>query len=62
MVKDIEGSESIKDDILIWDRDRQQHDERLRHVLDRMKKFNLKLHPEKCDFRRDKVTYTLKPE
>ena len=42
---------------MIWGKDRQQHDERLRHVLDRVKKFNLKLNPEKCEFRRDKVTY-----
>ena len=62
MLKDIEGWEAIKDDILIWGKDRQQRDERLRHVLDRVKKFNLKLNPEKCEFRREKVIYSLKLE
>ena len=57
MLKDIEGWEAIKDDILIWGKDRQQHDKRLGYVLDRMKKFNLKLNPEKFEFRSDKVTY-----
>ena len=62
MVKDIEECEAIKDDILIWGKDRQQHDERLRYVLDRIKTFNLKLNPEKCEFWRDKFTYSLKLE
>ena len=62
MVKDIEKCEAIKDDILIWGKDRQQHDERLRYVLDRIKTFNLKLNPEKCEFWRDKFTYSLKLE
>ena len=55
MVKDIEGCEAIIDDILIWGKDQQQHDERLRHVSDRLKKFNLKLNAESVNFVKTKL-------
>ena len=57
MVQDIDGCEAIIDDILIWGRDMQEHDARLRTVMKRVSDFNLKLSPEKCQFRKDRVSY-----
>ena len=33
------------------------HNERLREVFDRMRKYNLKLQPDKCEFLRKEVSY-----
>lgn len=57
MVEDIEGAEAIMDDILIWGVDQAEHDERLKKVLDRALKYNLKLNADKCEFRKTEVTY-----
>ena len=44
MIEDIEGAVSIIDDILIWGKDMQEHDERLKRVLDKSqrKQFEIK--------------------
>jgi hypothetical protein len=57
MVRDIEGCEAIIDDILIWERNLKEHDERLKRVLDSVQKNNLKLNREMCEFRKDRVKY-----
>ena len=57
MVQDIDGCEAIIDDILIWGRDMQEHDARLHNVMKRVSDYNLKLSPEKCQFRNDRVSY-----
>ena len=57
MISGLEGCEAIVDDILIWGTDLQEHDARLRKVLDRVKDYNLRLSPEKCRFRQNQVTY-----
>ena len=54
MIEDIEGAVSIIDDILIWGKDMKDNDERLQRVLDRVRENNLKLSPDKCQFRRIK--------
>ena len=51
LMEDIEGAEVIVDDILIWGATIQEHDERLRKVLDRARQCNLKLSKWKCKFR-----------
>ena len=50
-MEDIEGAEVIVDAILIWGATIQEHDERLRKVLDRARQCNLKLSKWKCKFR-----------
>lgn len=57
MVRDLEGCEAIIDDILIWGKDRQEHDQRLKAVMNRILDYNLKLSPEKCHFRNDHIAY-----
>ena len=57
MVEHIEGAEAIIDDILVWGATQEEHDLRLRKVLDRAKEFNLKLNREKCEIRRSEVKY-----
>ena len=57
MIQDIEGAHVILDDILIWDENMQQHDERLKRVLDHNKENNLKLKPGKCQLRKEEVDY-----
>lgn len=57
MVEDIDGADSIIDDILVWGVDQAQHDERLNRVLEKARSYNLKLSPGKCQFRKDEVSY-----
>ncbi|XP_033745588.1 uncharacterized protein K02A2.6-like [Pecten maximus] len=57
MVQDIEGSDAIVDDILVWGANMKEHDERLKRVLGRVREYNLTLSKDKCQFRKDRVTY-----
>ena len=57
MVADIEGAEAIMDDILVWGKDLEEHDSRLKCVLDKAREYNLKLGPGKCKFRQSELTY-----
>ena len=57
IIEDIEGTEVIMDDILIWDRTMAEHDQRLKRVLNKAREYNLKLSPSKCEFRKSEITY-----
>ena len=57
IIEDIEGAEVIMDDILIWGRTLEEHDRRLKQVLDKARKYNLKHSKNKCKFRKKEVTY-----
>ena len=57
MVLDIEGAEAIIDDILVWGATQEEHDQRLKRVLDRSKEYNLKLNRGKCEIKRTEVKY-----
>ena len=52
LFRDIEGVEVIVDDLVVWGKDVEQHDVRLRKMLDRYRGHNLKLNREKCHFSR----------
>jgi hypothetical protein len=45
------------DDIVIYAKSLSEHDEKLREVFGRIRKHNLKLQPDKCEFLRTKVSY-----
>jgi hypothetical protein len=45
------------DDIVLYARSLVEHETKLREILARLRKFNLKLQPEKCEFLRKEVTY-----
>ena len=53
----IEGVEVIVDDLLIWGKNQQQHDERLKQVLERARQKNLKLNKEKSQIALDEISY-----
>lgn len=48
--ENIEGVNTSMDDMIIWGRTRQEHDERLKNVLEVTRKANLKLNKKKCIF------------
>ncbi|KAL0867464.1 hypothetical protein ABMA27_008251 [Loxostege sticticalis] len=54
---DIEGVCMYIDDLLIFGRTRIEHDERLKKVLERCRKINLKLNKDKCKFGLDEIKY-----
>ena len=52
---DLPGVETDIDDILVWGRTQQEHDERLVNLLQRTRECNLKLNPDKV--RQPEVLY-----
>ncbi|CAB3223790.1 unnamed protein product [Arctia plantaginis] len=54
---DIEGVCTFVDDLLISGRTKLEHDNRLRCVLDRCRKINLKLNKSKCKFGLSEIRY-----
>ena len=57
MFEDLEGVEVIVDDILVWGKDEEQHDQRLKRVLDRVREKHIRLNAQKCTFKAQKVNY-----
>jgi hypothetical protein len=57
MLDNLEGVEVIMDDILIWGITMQEHNERLRRVLQRIREANLTLNRDKCKIRVTSVAY-----
>jgi hypothetical protein len=57
VLEDIDGAEAIVDDILVWGKDIQEHDARLKKVLDRVQAVNLKLNQKKCQIRKEEIPY-----
>ena len=52
-----EGIEVIVDDLLIWCETQQQHDERLKQVLNIAREAGIKLNKDKCEIGLQQVTY-----
>lgn len=57
VLHDCEGVQSISDDIVVYGRDKQEHDQRLRRVLERLKGAGLTLNPDKCEFAMERITF-----
>ncbi|CAB3979326.1 Transposon Ty3-G Gag-Pol poly [Paramuricea clavata] len=57
VLEDIDGAEAIVDDILVWGKYIQEHDARLKKVLDRVQEVNLKLNQRKCQIRKEEIAY-----
>ncbi len=51
------GVETMMDDIIVWGSNRQEHDGRLRQVLELIRQSNLKLNKEKCEFAVKSLTF-----
>jgi hypothetical protein len=54
---DINGVEIFIDDLIVYGTTEDEHDSRLKQVLDRCREINLKLNPQKMRFKCDEVTY-----
>ena len=57
MLQGITGADCFIDDIIVWGRTQEEHDQRLRLVLDRFRANDLRLNPAKCLFRRNHLKY-----
>ena len=57
MFEGLEGTDVIMDDILVWGKDKTEHDHRLKQTLDRVRSENLKLNPKKSKIGMSQVTY-----
>lgn len=49
--------ETMMDDIIVWGATREEHDKRLRQVLDKTREVNLKLNKDKCEFGVKSLTF-----
>ena len=54
---DIQGTEIVVDDILVWGCEVSEHDARLKQVLNQAQEVNLKLNQDKCHIRKAEVLY-----
>ena len=53
----LKGVAIIMDDVLVYGNDKEEHDRRLKAVLEAMHASGIKLNKEKCHFRKAEVTY-----
>lgn len=53
----IEGVETYIDDLLVWGETKEQHDYRLRQLLERARAKNFKLNKEKCKVGLEEIKY-----
>lgn len=56
-LEDLEGVVNVIDDILVWGADKEQHNNRLRQLLDRIRSINLKLNKDKCKIGMTEIQY-----
>lgn len=54
---DVEGVNVIVDDILVWGKDDEENDVRLKQVLPRAREVNLKINAKKCKIKDTEVPY-----
>ena len=47
----------LMDDMLVFGKDQEEHDRRLRHALERVEAANVMLNPSKCEFSKVKVKF-----
>ena len=57
ILENLDGCEVIADDILIWGKDTQEHNERLCAVLKRIREANMRLNKAKCKIGLTEVAY-----
>ncbi|KAK2725576.1 hypothetical protein QYM36_000169 [Artemia franciscana] len=53
----LEGIRILVDDILVYGKNREEHDQRLSAILRRARKKGIRFNSEKCEFSKDKVKY-----
>ena len=57
LLRDLEGVVCLIDDVLIYGRSQEQHDERLLAVLNRLEEADLTLNQDKCEFSKMEVKF-----
>ncbi len=57
VIRDIPGVLHFVDDILVWGNTKEEHDERLKTVLDRFAAVNFTFNPAKCTFGKPEVDF-----
>ncbi len=57
IVDGVEGVVSYIDDILVSGRTKEEHDNRLRQILERLRQNNVKLNKSKCKFAQQEIQY-----
>ena len=57
LLKNEKGCEAIMGDIIVYGKSAEEHDENLRKTLEIIKESGLKLNREKCEFKKDRLTY-----
>ena len=55
MFRDIDRVEVVIDDLLIWEETDEQHDRRLKQVLERARQRSLKLNKSKCQLKLNEI-------
>ena len=55
--EDIDGCEVIVDDLLVWGKDEEEHNQRLKKVLERAAEVDLRFNKEKCKCNKKEVKY-----
>ena len=51
------GCEAIMDDIMVYEKSAEEHDENLRKTLEIIEESGLELNREKCEFKKDRLTF-----
>ena len=57
IISDIDGAANDQDDIIVFGKDNEEHDEALQQVLDKVRESGLKLNKKKCIFRVTQTTF-----
>ena len=57
IIAGLKGCKNLQDDIIIWGRNKEEHDENLRKVMDRILESGLKLNKKKCVFGVTQMTF-----
>jgi len=57
MFDDLQGVKVYVDDLIVWGVTKDEHDSRLKKVLDRARQSNLVLNAEKCEYRVKEIKY-----
>ncbi|CAG9088221.1 unnamed protein product [Plutella xylostella] len=54
---DLDGVDSFVDDVIVWGTTKEEHDARLKRLLDRAREVGIRFNKSKCEFCVEKITY-----
>nr|XP_002730526.1 PREDICTED: uncharacterized protein K02A2.6-like [Saccoglossus kowalevskii] len=57
MIQGIRGAKNLSDDIIIYGKTQQEHDEMLRAVFQRLRKYNITANQQKCEFSKSLIQF-----